>query len=62
MSSSVQSDSAVVESGPVEYEEHDEEDYDGDEDVHVTAAQLMGQEYGQGEATKKYVHRMEIIR
>ena len=40
----------VVESGPVVYDEHDQEylDDDEDEDVHMSAAQLMGQDYGQG--------------
>ena len=40
----------VVESGPVEYadQEHDVDD-DDDEDVHLSAARLMGQEYGPGE-------------
>ena len=44
-------DSTVVESGPVEYadQDHDDIDDDEDEDVHLSAAQLMGQEYGHGE-------------
>lgn len=42
----------MVESGPVDYDEHDQEyinmDDEDEEDVHLSAAQLMGQEFGQG--------------
>ncbi|CAB4004381.1 transcription factor IIIB 90 kDa subunit-like, partial [Paramuricea clavata] len=46
-------ESMVVESGPVEYadQEHDVDD-DDDEDVHLSAAQLMGQEYGSGDVNE----------
>ena len=40
----------VVESGPVAYDEQEQEELDDedDEDTNVSAAQLMGQQYGQG--------------
>ena len=42
----------MVESGPVEYadQEHEDVDDDDDEDGHLSAAQLMGHEYGHGES------------
>ncbi|XP_028409719.1 transcription factor IIIB 90 kDa subunit-like [Dendronephthya gigantea] len=42
--------SMVVESGPVEYadQDHDEIVEEDEEDIHLSAAQLMGQEYGHG--------------
>ena len=44
-------ESMVVESGPVQYadQEHEEENDEEDDDIHMSAAQLMGQEYGHGE-------------
>lgn len=41
-------ESVLVESGPVEYDDHDQEYLDDEDDVHLSAAQLMGQQYGQG--------------
>lgn len=43
--------SMVVESGPVEYADQDHDDIvdDDEEDINLSAAQLMGQEYGHGE-------------
>lgn len=47
--------SLVVENGPVNYEDqecdHDEVDNEGDS--HLSAVQLMGQEYGQGKEELK---------
>lgn len=54
---SIPEGSVVVESGPVDYDEHDQEyinmDDEDEEDVHLSAAQLMGQEFGQGD-TEEY--------
>lgn len=47
----INADSMVVENGPVDYtdQDHDDVEYEEEEDVHLSVAQLMGQEYGDGE-------------
>ena len=47
----------VVESGPVQYadQEHEEENDEEEDDVHMSAAQLMGQEYGHGKISCNFV-------